>query len=52
METAMFDLTETQRQELSAPEPIAVDPETRQTYVLARREAYERLKALLAFGRP
>jgi len=44
----MIELTEQQRQDLSAPEPVAIDPLTRQTYVLIRREAYERLKALLA----
>jgi len=44
----MIELTEQQRQELSAPEPLAVDPQTRETYVLVRREVYERLKALLA----
>ncbi|HEY1377386.1 MAG TPA: hypothetical protein VGF55_11365 [Gemmataceae bacterium] len=44
----MIELTEQQRQELSAPEPVAVDPQTRETYVLVRREAYERLKSLLA----
>ena len=44
----MIELTEQQRQELSVPEPLAIDPHTRQTYVLVRRETYERLKALLA----
>src|SRR5947209_12888787 len=44
----MIELTEQQRQELSAPEPVAIDPQTRETYVLVRREVYERLKALLA----
>ncbi len=44
----MIELTEQQRQELSAPEPLAVDPQTRQIYVLVRRETYERLKAVLA----
>jgi len=44
----MIELTDQQRQELSAPAPIAVDHQTRETYVLVRREAYERLKALLA----
>jgi hypothetical protein len=43
----MFELTEPQRQELSVPEPLAIDPQTRQTYVLVRLEIYERLKALL-----
>jgi hypothetical protein len=44
----MFELTEQQRQELSAPEPIAIDPQTRETYVLVRRETYDRWKSLLA----
>jgi hypothetical protein len=44
----MIELNEQQRQELSAPEPVAIDPQTRATYVLVRREVYERLKTLLA----
>lgn len=44
----MIELTEQQRQELSAPQPMAIDPQTRQTYVLLRRETYERWKSLLA----
>src|SRR5438105_2730902 len=31
-----------------APEPVALDPLTRETYVLVRRETCERLKGLLA----
>jgi hypothetical protein len=44
----MIELTEQQRQELQGPEPVAIDPVTRDTYVLVRKEVYERLKALLA----
>jgi hypothetical protein len=44
----MIELTVEQRRELSAPEPLAIDPQTQQAYVLARKEAYDRLKALLA----
>jgi hypothetical protein len=44
----MIELTQEQRQELERPEPVAIDPLTRQTYVLVRKEAYERLKALLS----
>jgi hypothetical protein len=44
----MIELTEQQRHALQAPEPVAIDLQTRQTYVLVRKEAYERLKALLA----
>jgi hypothetical protein len=44
----MIELNEQQRQELSAPEPAAIDSLTRETYVLICREAYDRLKGLLA----
>ena len=44
----MIELTEEQRCELKNPEPLAIDSQTAQTYVLVRKEAYERLKALLA----
>jgi hypothetical protein len=44
----VIELTEQQRQELSSPEPVAIDPETGQAYVLVRKETYDRLKALLA----
>jgi hypothetical protein len=45
-ETAMIELTEQQRQELSVPEPVAIDPLTRQEYVLVRKDLYERLRAV------
>jgi PHD/YefM family antitoxin component YafN of YafNO toxin-antitoxin module len=44
----MIQLTEDQREELNAPEPVAIDPRTREMYVLVPKEAYERLKALLS----
>ena len=44
----MIELTDQQRRELSQPEPLAIDPHTKETYVLVRKEVYERLKALLA----
>ncbi len=44
----MIELTKEQRCELKNPEPLAIDPQTRQTYVLVRKEVYERLKGLLA----
>jgi hypothetical protein len=44
----MIELTEQQRQDLCQPEPIVVDPVTQTTYILVRREVYERLKTLLA----
>lgn len=43
----MIELNEEQRQELSRPEPVVVDPLTRETYVLVRQEVYDRLKALM-----
>ena len=38
----MIELSKEQRQELGDAEPLAIDPETQQTYVLVRREIYER----------
>ena len=43
----MIELTEQQRQELKVPEPVAIDPVTRETYVLIRSAVYERMKAIL-----
>lgn len=43
----MIELTDQQRQELTVPEPVAIDPLTRQRYVLVRAEIYERLRNLL-----
>jgi hypothetical protein len=43
-EKLMIELNEQQCRELKAPEPIAIDPQTRETYVLVRREVYDRLK--------
>ena len=39
----MIELTEQQRQELSAAEPVAIDPQTRRECVLVRREVYGRI---------
>jgi hypothetical protein len=44
----MIELTEQQRQELELPEPVAIDPQTKQLYVLVRHAAYQRWKSLLA----
>jgi hypothetical protein len=49
-ETAMIELTEEQRRELTAPEPAVLDPQTRQVYILVPKEAFDRMKALLAMG--
>jgi hypothetical protein len=47
-ERSMIELTQEQRRELEGPEPVrALDPETKQTYVLVRTEVYERLQTLL-----
>jgi hypothetical protein len=43
----MIELTEQQRQELTSAEPVVVDPQTRQEYVLVRKELYLRLRGLL-----
>jgi hypothetical protein len=44
----MIELNEQQRRELDRPEPLVIDPDTRQTYVLVRKDVYDRLKRLLA----
>ena len=36
----MIELTEQQRQELRGPGPLARGPQTNETYVLVRKEAY------------
>jgi hypothetical protein len=43
----MIELTQEQRKELTNPEPIAIDPETKNTYVLVRAEVYQRLRGAL-----
>src|SRR5207302_2441155 len=48
-ETAMIELTEEQRQEMrqaNGEAPRAIDPDTKQEYVLIRAELYERMKTL------
>jgi hypothetical protein len=44
----LIELTVQQRQELSAPEPVAIEPQTYETYALVGQPVYEWLKALLA----
>jgi hypothetical protein len=46
-ETVMIELTEQQRQELAQGESTAIDPQTKATYVLVRKEIYDRMKGLL-----
>ena len=43
----MIELSEEQRRNLVEPEPAAIDPQTRQIYILVRKETYERIKELL-----
>ncbi|HYV36712.1 MAG TPA: hypothetical protein VE988_13480 [Gemmataceae bacterium] len=43
----MFELTEQQRQELNEQEPVAVNPETQEEYILVKRQTYQQMKALL-----
>ena len=43
----MIELSEEQRQALTDPEPVAIDPQTKQVYVLVRKDLYDRLRALL-----
>lgn len=42
----MFELTDKQLQEMTGPEPCAVDPVTNIRYVLVREDVYRRLKAI------
>lgn len=48
----MIELTEQQRQELQASEPVAIDPQTRTEYVLVRRDVYEQIRAVLQDDEP
>jgi hypothetical protein len=46
----MIELTEAQRQAIATAKespPIVIDPKTKATYVLVRKEIYERLKGIL-----
>jgi hypothetical protein len=47
MESAMIELTEEQQCELSRPEPVVIDPQSKEEYILVRRELYERIRNLL-----
>ena len=44
----MIELTQEQRRELENPQPLVIDPQTKQTFVLVRKEVYERWRALMA----
>jgi hypothetical protein len=43
----MIELTPEQCHELTESEPVAINPETNETYVLVAKEVYERLKEML-----
>jgi hypothetical protein len=44
----MIELTKEQRHAIAGAEsPVVLDPETRQSYVLVRKELFDRIKALL-----
>jgi hypothetical protein len=45
-ENDMIELTAEQRRELGQPEPVAIDPETKETYVLVRKDLYDRVRHL------
>lgn len=40
----MIELTPNQRRELTEPEPMVIDPETKETYVLVRKRVYDRMR--------
>jgi hypothetical protein len=43
----MIELTDQQRDELRSPEPVVIDPQTKETYVLVPKAVYERLRTLI-----
>ena len=48
----MMVLNHQQRQELTAAEPVALDPITRETYVLIRKDRYDKMRAVLSDDGP
>ncbi len=48
----MIELTAEQHRELTAAETVVIDPITNETYVLVRKETYERMKELLYDATP
>ena len=49
--TMTIELTEQQRKQLNAPQPIAIDPATNEEYVLVRRKVFERMQVLPPVGK-
>lgn len=43
----MIELTEAQQEQLSSSDTVVFDPKTREEYVLVRRDAYDRMRALV-----
>lgn len=43
----MIELTEEQRRELNGAEPLAVNPDTNETFVLVRKDVYQRMRAII-----
>jgi hypothetical protein len=43
----MIELTPQQCRALTEPEPLAIDPDTKETYVLVRKTEYDRMKEML-----
>jgi len=43
----MIELSEEQRRQLEGPEPVVIDPQTQEMYVLVRKAVYDRIKGLL-----
>lgn len=42
-----IQLTEEQRHELKEAEPLVIDPQTQEAYILVRKEIFDRMKSLL-----
>jgi mRNA interferase MazF len=48
----MIELTPDQRQELNGPEPVAIDPQTKETYVLVRSNTRSATRPARRSARP
>jgi hypothetical protein len=51
-EVLMIELTDEQRQQLSGVETQAIDPQTKEQYILIRKDAYDRMTELLYDASP
>ncbi|MCI0742668.1 MAG: hypothetical protein L0Y72_26845 [Gemmataceae bacterium] len=43
----MIELTQEQSRELSGSETVAIDPNSKEQYILVRKDVFERMKGLL-----